>query len=149
MPVELWVGHQGGRVRPEVACTVRELLAVGASNAAIATELGCSVRSVKRVRAALKLSNPTPHAPVPDAVIRQLHAMGLPYVAIAAATGLTHRTVQQRAHMLSLRAHRGLRLPSRARIAKGVRPAGVHRVTRSGVVARQKRTPKDTTPIPR
>lgn len=103
----IWVDKAGGQVLPAVARRVRSLFGGGATDDEIADALGVSARTAKRVRGVLGLRRAaSPSRVVHDAQIRDLHARGLTYAEISSETGLTHRSVQERAYRMGLRAHR-------------------------------------------
>jgi hypothetical protein len=129
-PLSVWLDYPRRIVRPPVAVEVRRRYAEGEDDEIIGDALGVSARLAKRLRHALGLLRaPTPHAPVADSTLVRLHRLGLTYAAIAAQTGLTHRTVQERASRLGLRAHRadGAR-PSPTALAVAVARAGTLRL---------------------
>lgn len=103
----IWLDHAAGTVDPDFARELRGVLDEGGKDEDVAEILGISANVAKKVRHALGIRfRAAPSVTVPHSRIRSLHAAGLRTREIAARTGLTYRTVQQRLYELGLKANR-------------------------------------------
>lgn len=95
----LWADRVGGTLLPAVGRRVQELEAGGATDAEIATVLGCATSMAKKARLSLGLHH---RVVVEDDQLRALHAEGLTPKRIADSTGLSRRRVEERLKALEL-----------------------------------------------